>query len=59
MSIGCSIFPVDGKEKEELIHRADLALYHAKESGRDQVVLFSQLKGKPYDQQLKEEQNVF
>lgn len=59
MSIGCSIFPVDGKEKEELIHRADLALYHAKESGRDQVVLFSQIKDKPYDQQLKEEQNVF
>lgn len=59
MSIGCSVFPYDGKEKEELIHRADLALYHAKESGRDQVVLFSQLKGKSYDQQLKEEQNVF
>jgi len=59
LSIGCSVFPYDGKEKEELIHRADLALYHAKESGRDQVVLFSQLKGKPYNQQLKEEQNVF
>ena len=46
MSIGCSIFPHDGKDKEELIHRADLALYHAKEAGRDQVILFSQLKNK-------------
>ncbi|MBI3802496.1 MAG: GGDEF domain-containing protein [Nitrospirae bacterium] len=59
MSIGCSVFPYDGKDKEELIHRADLALYHAKEAGRDQVILFSQLKNKLPNQQLKEEQNVF
>lgn len=57
MSIGCSIFPHDGREKDELIHRADLALYHAKEAGRDQVILFSQLKNKL--SQPKEEQNVF
>lgn len=56
VSIGCSIFPQDGTDKEELIHRADLALYHAKESGRDQVFLFSQLQGK---RKTKEEENVF
>ncbi|HLG21374.1 MAG TPA: sensor domain-containing diguanylate cyclase [Candidatus Manganitrophaceae bacterium] len=44
VSIGCSVFPQDGTDKEALIHRADLALYHAKESGRDQVFLFSRLK---------------
>lgn len=55
VSIGCSIFPQDGTDKEELVHRADLALYHAKESGRDQVVLFSQLQGKQSIKKTKEE----
>jgi diguanylate cyclase (GGDEF)-like protein len=59
VSIGCSIFPQDGTDKEELVHRADLALYHAKESGRDRVVLFSQLQGKQPTKKTKEEQNVF
>lgn len=59
VSIGCSIFPQDGIDKEELVHRADLALYQAKESGRDQVLLFSQLQGKPSTRKPKEEENVF
>ncbi len=59
VSVGCSIFPQDGTDNEELVHRADLALYHAKESGRDQVVLFSQLQGKQSIKTTKEEENVF
>jgi len=59
VSIGCSIFPQDGTDKEELVHRADLALYQAKESGRDQVVLFSQLQHKQSIKKTKEEENAF
>jgi diguanylate cyclase (GGDEF)-like protein len=59
VSIGCSIFPQDGTDEEELVHRADLALYHAKESGRDQVILFSQLQNKQSTKKTKEEENVF
>ncbi len=36
VSIGAAVFPDDGRTREELIQRADQALYYAKESGRDQ-----------------------
>lgn len=42
MSIGISSFPADSTDKAELIERADLALYHAKETGRNRVVSFSE-----------------
>jgi diguanylate cyclase (GGDEF)-like protein len=38
MSIGVAAFPDDSREQAVLIERADLALYHAKESGRNRVV---------------------
>ncbi len=34
-SIGISIFPLDGTDAEELMKYADLAMYHAKEQGRN------------------------
>src|SRR5690606_13057791 len=34
MSIGVAAFPADGAEPAVLIERADMSLYHAKESGR-------------------------
>jgi len=34
-SIGISIFPLDGHEAEELMKQADLAMYHAKEKGKN------------------------
>ena len=37
LSIGVSIFPQDAKEPQELIDRADQALYRAKNSGRNRV----------------------
>jgi diguanylate cyclase (GGDEF)-like protein len=34
-SIGISVFPDDGDEAETLLKHADMALYHAKDQGRD------------------------
>lgn len=40
MSIGVAAFPGDGVEPAVLIGRADMSLYHAKESGRNRVVCY-------------------
>ncbi len=42
MSVGVAAFPDDGKDRAALIEHADLALYHAKHSGRNQVVTYQQ-----------------
>lgn len=44
ISLGVATYPVDGKEKEVLVERADQALYAAKESGRNRTVAYSELK---------------
>ena len=41
-SIGVSLFPDDGRSMETLLHRADMAMYQAKTSGRGCVSFFSQ-----------------
>jgi diguanylate cyclase (GGDEF)-like protein len=41
-SIGIVIYPKHGTTTEELLSNADLAMYQAKESGRDQWHIFSQ-----------------
>lgn len=43
ISIGIATSPSDAKSKEDLIEKADKALYHAKRSGRDQSVLWSSI----------------
>jgi diguanylate cyclase (GGDEF)-like protein/PAS domain S-box-containing protein len=40
-SIGIAVFPFHGLDAEELLRRADLALWHAKQSGRDLAHFFS------------------
>jgi diguanylate cyclase (GGDEF)-like protein len=43
VSIGISTRPNDGKRKEEIIEKADKALYHAKRTGRNRSVLWSEI----------------
>jgi diguanylate cyclase (GGDEF)-like protein/PAS domain S-box-containing protein len=39
-SIGISVYPEDGEDAETLINNADMAMYHAKESGRNNIQFF-------------------
>ncbi len=41
ISIGVAMFPKDAQNAKELIHKADQALYRAKEEGRNKVCMFS------------------
>lgn len=40
-SIGISLFPDDGRDVEVLLKNSDIAMYHAKESGRNNYQFFS------------------
>lgn len=41
VSIGVAICPTDGTDVDTLMHHADVAMYHAKQSGRDSFRFFS------------------
>jgi diguanylate cyclase (GGDEF)-like protein/PAS domain S-box-containing protein len=40
-SIGIAMYPADGTDNDTLLKHADIAMYHAKQSGRDTVQFFS------------------
>ena len=39
-SVGISVYPEDGRDVDTLIRSADMAMYHAKETGRNRVQFF-------------------
>ncbi|HSN27514.1 MAG TPA: diguanylate cyclase [Kofleriaceae bacterium] len=41
-SVGVAAFPDDGRDRATLIERADLALYHAKHTGRNRVITWAE-----------------
>jgi len=43
---GVTIFPLDGEDPDRLMNQADLALYHAKAQGRNQVRCFDPALGR-------------
>lgn len=43
-SIGIAIYPQDGEDKNTLIKHADLAMYYAKSTGRNNVKLYTDLQ---------------
>ena len=44
-SIGLAFFPDDGREAESLMHRAELAMYGAKEKGGNSITAYTQSMG--------------
>ena len=40
-SIGIAMYPADGHDMRTLVHRADMAMYQAKSSGRGRYSFFS------------------
>lgn len=44
VSLGISHFPRDGQTAEAIVRQADVALYHAKESGRNRVVDVAEIR---------------
>ena len=37
ISLGLAVFPVDGTDKDDLMRKADQALYEAKKSGKNRI----------------------
>lgn len=52
LSVGISIFPDDGKSLEQLMKYADMAMYKAKESGRNKFCFFSKNMSRDAEEQL-------
>jgi diguanylate cyclase (GGDEF)-like protein len=45
VSIGVATYPTDGNSIKSLINEADRALYIAKQRGRNQIAMASEVKG--------------
>ncbi len=42
ISVGVSLYPVHGRTQVELVKKADIALYQAKEAGKDQIKIYDE-----------------
>ncbi len=57
-SIGISVFPADGARAEALLRQADIAMYRAKESGRNRYQFFTREMQSRLDARLALEQGL-
>ncbi|MCD5327961.1 EAL domain-containing protein [Chromobacterium piscinae] len=57
-SIGLALYPDDGRDAETLMKHADVAMYHAKETGRDRYSFYSHEINKVAQQKLLIEQGL-
>jgi two-component system cell cycle response regulator len=55
VSAGVAVFPEDGVQLDDLIERADVTLYRAKESGRNQVLSYQEDRGLPPEKEPRAE----
>lgn len=53
ISMGVSLYHIHSKKRHELIKMADIALYKAKELGRDQIILFEDSMNLALSEKLK------
>jgi len=51
-SIGCAFAPMDGEDAETLIRHADMAMYHAKQTGRNRYRCYSHVLGEEADAKM-------
>ncbi len=52
-SVGCAFYPRDGREAETLIRHADMAMYHAKQTGRNRFRCYSSVLGSRADARME------
>jgi PAS domain S-box-containing protein len=57
-SIGIAVYPADGKDSEELLLNADVAMYHAKEQGRNNYQFYSRAMNAEAFQKLSLESHL-
>jgi two-component system cell cycle response regulator len=51
VSVGVAAYPLHGTTGEDVLIRADRALYHAKQEGRDRVIVYTDTIRMPFIQQ--------
>ncbi|ULO07702.1 GGDEF domain-containing protein [Paenibacillus sp. 19GGS1-52] len=59
ISIGISIYPHHGREIMELVKRADIAMYKAKEAGKDSFVVFDYHLKESFSERMEIEHRLY
>ena len=57
-SIGVSIFPQHGRNIDELLKNADIAVYKAKDAGKDKIIIYSESMDEVVIERMKTERNL-
>lgn len=57
-SIGISLYPEDSRNSDELLRNADVAMYYAKQQGRNNFQFFTEHMNEEATQRLQKESNI-